>query len=40
MQAVSLHIVDVANGVVATGMGIDIARRPRHSPARDFRGAA
>lgn len=27
MQAVSIHIVDVANGVVATGMRIDIARQ-------------
>jgi 5-hydroxyisourate hydrolase len=27
MQAVSIHIVDVANGVVATGMRVDIARQ-------------
>jgi 5-hydroxyisourate hydrolase len=26
MQAVSIHIVDVANGVVATGMQVDIVR--------------
>lgn len=26
MQAVSIHIVDVANGVVATGMRVEIAR--------------
>ncbi len=27
MQAVSIHVVDIANGVVATGMRVDIARR-------------
>jgi 5-hydroxyisourate hydrolase len=26
MQAVSIHVVDVANGVVAVGMRVDIAR--------------
>ncbi|MEO5738060.1 MAG: hydroxyisourate hydrolase [Variovorax sp.] len=26
MQAVSIHVVDVANGVVATGMRVDIVR--------------
>lgn len=26
MQAVSIHVVDVANGVVAAGMRVDIAR--------------
>ena len=27
MQAVSTHVVDVANGVVAVGMRVDIVRR-------------
>jgi len=27
MQAVSIHVVDVANGVVATGMKVEILRR-------------
>lgn len=27
MQAVSIHVVDVANGVVAVGMRVDVARR-------------
>ncbi len=27
MQAVSIHVVDVANGVVATGMRVEIARQ-------------
>jgi 5-hydroxyisourate hydrolase len=27
MQAVSIHVVDVANGVVAQGMRVDIARQ-------------
>lgn len=27
MQAVSIHVVDVANGVVATGMRVEILRR-------------
>ncbi|MEJ8852621.1 hydroxyisourate hydrolase [Variovorax rhizosphaerae] len=27
MQAVSIHVVDVANGVVAVGMRVDIVRR-------------
>ena len=26
MQAVSIHVVDIANGLVATGMRVDIAR--------------
>ena len=31
MQAVSIHIVDVANGVVAVGMKVDIFRREGES---------
>ena len=27
MQAVSIHVVDVANGVVATGMKVEVLRR-------------
>jgi len=27
MQAVSIHVVDIANGVVAVGMRVDVARR-------------
>ena len=27
MQAVSIHVVDVANGIVATGMKVEILRR-------------
>lgn len=27
MQAVSIHVVDVANGLVAVGMRVDVARR-------------
>ena len=33
MQAVSIHIVDVANGVVAVGMKVDIFRREGESAA-------
>jgi len=29
MQAVSIHVVDVANGVVAAGMQVDVARSDR-----------
>ena len=29
MQAVSIHVVDVANGVVAAGMRVDVARCER-----------
>ena len=31
MQAVSIHVVDVANGLVAKGMRVDVARREGES---------
>ena len=31
MQAVSIHVVDVANGLVARGMRVDVFRREGES---------